>query len=157
MPLMEHEDQPVRPEVTPAVEAAGTRRRALGDALVALEAAASGPLVAGDWRRHVRHALDDLAEALVAHRAEVERAGGILEEVMERAPRLARDVAWFREDHERLVARVGELRRSLDDPARDPHRLREELTLFLADLVRHRQRGSDLVYEAYMVDIGGFD
>jgi hypothetical protein len=25
----------------------------------------------------------------------------------------------------------------------------------LASLVRHRQRGSDLVYEAYAVDIGG--
>ena len=33
--------------------------------------------------------------------------------------------------------------------------LRVELTALLAALARHRQRGADLVYEAYAVDLGG--
>ena len=32
---------------------------------------------------------------------------------------------------------------------------REAATRLLDRLVRHRQRGSDLIYEAYAVDIGG--
>ncbi len=33
--------------------------------------------------------------------------------------------------------------------------LRVELTALLAALARHRQRGADLIYEAYAVDLGG--
>ena len=33
--------------------------------------------------------------------------------------------------------------------------MRAELTALLVALARHRQRGADLVYEAYAVDIGG--
>jgi hypothetical protein len=33
--------------------------------------------------------------------------------------------------------------------------LRDALVRLFADLVRHRRRGVDLVYEAYHVDIGG--
>ncbi|MDN5789700.1 MAG: hypothetical protein L0H25_02355, partial [Micrococcales bacterium] len=32
---------------------------------------------------------------------------------------------------------------------------REEVTVLIGRLVRHRQAGSDLIYEAYQVDIGG--
>jgi len=34
---------------------------------------------------------------------------------------------------------------------------REAINQLLALLARHRQRGSDLIYEAYAVDIGGSD
>jgi len=33
--------------------------------------------------------------------------------------------------------------------------IRAELTTLLVALARHRQRGADLVYEAYDVDLGG--
>jgi len=33
--------------------------------------------------------------------------------------------------------------------------VRVELTALLAALARHRQRGADLIYEAFAVDIGG--
>jgi hypothetical protein len=35
--------------------------------------------------------------------------------------------------------------------------VRERGTTLIAALVRHRQRGSDLMYEGYSVDIGGQD
>ena len=35
--------------------------------------------------------------------------------------------------------------------------VRDDVTRLLGRLVRHRQRGSDLLYEAWAVDIGGGD
>ena len=35
--------------------------------------------------------------------------------------------------------------------------LRERATELLGHIVRHRQRGADLIYEAYETDIGGGD
>ncbi len=37
----------------------------------------------------------------------------------------------------------------------DPAALREEATALMGQLVRHRQAGADLVFEAYEVDLGG--
>jgi hypothetical protein len=40
-------------------------------------------------------------------------------------------------------------------PVDDLTALREEATALMGLLVRHRQTGSDLVFEAYEVDLGG--
>ena len=40
-------------------------------------------------------------------------------------------------------------------PIDDVLALREEVTALMGQLVRHRQSGSDLVFEAYEVDLGG--
>jgi hypothetical protein len=37
----------------------------------------------------------------------------------------------------------------------DVNTVRDLGTALLASLIRHRQHGSDLIYEAYAVDIGG--
>jgi hypothetical protein len=39
----------------------------------------------------------------------------------------------------------------------DLDEVRERGTTLIAALVRHRQRGSDLMYEGYSVDMGGQD
>jgi len=49
-----------------------------------------------------------------------------------------------------LLARV-----ATSDVISDVDRVRDLGTALLGRLVRHRQRGSDLVYEAYQFDIGG--
>ena len=41
--------------------------------------------------------------------------------------------------------------------AADVDEVRDGGTALIAALVRHRQRGSDLMYEGYTVDIGGQD
>ena len=38
-----------------------------------------------------------------------------------------------------------------------PSKLREAGTALLARVVRHRQPGADLLYEAYEVDVGAMD
>ena len=56
----------------------------------------------------------------------------------------------------RLAAALGEID-SADERGLDLGALREDLTGLIGALVRHRQRGSDLVYEAFEVDLGGSD
>jgi len=44
---------------------------------------------------------------------------------------------------------------TVPDVVQDVDSVRDLGTALLGRLVRHRQRGSDLVFEAYEVDIGG--
>lgn len=141
-------------EPTEAVSGAGRRRRELGAAMAELEPAIAAPMADPRWRDNVADAFEEVADAFRVHCEEVERPDGMFEEVLTEAPRLDRDVDWFRADHERLFARIDEMTAAVEST--EPEALREGLTDLLADLVRHRQRGADLVYEAYMVDIGGW-
>lgn len=143
-----------RMEPTEAVSGAGKRRRELGGAMAELEPAVAAPMADPRWRGNVADALDVVADAFRVHCEEVERPDGMFEEVLTEAPRLDRDVDWFRADHERLYARIDEMIAAVD--VAEPQDLRDGLTDLLAELVRHRQRGADLVYEAYSVDIGGW-
>ena len=143
-----------RMEPTNAVSGAGKRRRELGSAMADLEEAVAAPIADPEWRGNVAEALETVVAAFRVHCEEVERPDGMFEEVLTEAPRLDREVDWFRADHDRLDASLEEMTdavRSADAPV-----VRSGLTDLLADLVRHRQRGADLVYEAYMVDIGGW-
>jgi hypothetical protein len=54
---------------------------------------------------------------------------------------------------ERLEGLLSLMRLALDGD--EVTRARELGTELLGSIVRHRQRGADLVYEAYEVDIGG--
>lgn len=143
-----------RMDPTEAVSGAGKRRRELGAAMAELELAVAAPMADPRWRGHVGEALEEVADAFRVHCEEVERPDGMFEEVLTEAPRLDRSVDWFRADHERLYAGIDEMTGAV--AAAEPQAVREGLTNLLADLVRHRQRGADLVYEAYSVDIGGW-
>ena len=143
-----------RMDPTEAVSGAGKRRRELGTAMADLEQAVAAPMADPQWRGRVATVLEETAEAFRDHCEEVERPDGMFEEVLLEAPRLDRDVDWFRADHERLFAVFSEMETAVGSA--DPEDVRNGLTSLLADLVRHRQRGADLVYEAYSVDIGGW-
>ena len=83
------------------------------------------------------------------------------------SPRLAHEVDRLTKEHRTLTELIAEMLAlvGLADgpPARidpnlgDPDEVRDRGTALLSALVRHRQRGADLVYEAYSVDIGGED
>jgi hypothetical protein len=87
-----------------------------------------------------------------------EAAGGLYEEILENAPRLANRVKRLRREHADITAAIrsgsAETQAATQDPGR-VEALRDHAVRLLADLVRHRKRGLDLVYEAYHVDIGG--
>ena len=101
--------------------------------------------------------LEQLREVFAVHVEVTEAPGGLYQEILENAPRLANRVTRFRREHAEITEGI---RRDLAAcaAAADPEAaqaLRDHSVRLFADLVRHRKRGLDLVYEAYHVDIGG--
>lgn len=150
---MTHEPQP-----TPALEAAARRRRELRDALVAFEDALSSPAVdRAAWRAEVAAALEALAHAFEDHVAETEAPGGLYEEMGETAPHLTAKARRLREEHPQIAATLVEAGARLGEELADEAELdavRDEMQRLMGRIVRHRQHGADLVWEAYAVDIG---
>ncbi len=146
------------PQPTPALEAAARRRRELRDALVAFEDAISSPVRDREtWRDEVAGHLEVLRQAFDDHVAETEHAGGLYDEMEQVAPHLAGKARRLREEHPQVAAALdgaaGRLASPLD-PAADVDVLRDDLQRLMGRIVRHRQHGADLVWEAYAVDIG---
>jgi hypothetical protein len=145
---------------TSALQAAKGQRLSLRRAIAGLEQAL-GPAAAeeqGVWLERLGGALAHLDEVFAVHVRVTEAAGGLYEEILENAPRLANRVKRFRREHADITAAIRRGIAEAQAATRDAGRmeaLRDHAVRLLADLVRHRKRGLDLVYEAYDVDIGG--
>lgn len=148
---------------TSALEAAKGQRLSLRRAIAALEEALAAPDdpdgLGGQDGLPTRliPVLERLQEVFAVHVEVTEAPGGLYHEIMENAPRLANRVTRFRREHAEITDGI---RRGLAEcsEAHDPEAvqaLRDHTVRLFADLVRHRKRGLDLVYEAYHVDIGG--
>lgn len=132
------------------------------EALVALENAISSPASGRipDWTRLVTKELTSVRDAWDLHLDATEKPDGLYEEIVTMSPRLAGTVKRLRSEHPEVteaLARtlerieqvdVGGVAWPLDDA-------RDDLQRLIGRLIRHRQRGADLVWEAYNVDIGG--
>lgn len=136
------------------------RRDAIRVALGELERALAGPSTASgsEWARTVGEAAATLRDAFDAHVAQNEGDDGLFADVMERAPRLAHRVADLQKDHDAISHSLGAL---IDDlsatTAPAVEEIRREAVDVMAQVVRHRHLGSELVYEAYVVDIEAAD
>jgi hypothetical protein len=149
---------------TSALAAAKGQRLSLRRAIGGLEQALSQPPAAveagdaGAWLERLGGALTRLDEVFAVHVQVTEGAGGLYDEIVENAPRMANRVKRFRREHADIG---GAIRRAVAESkvagrdAGEVEALRDHAVRLLADLVRHRKRGLDLVYEAYHVDIGG--
>lgn len=153
-------------QVTDNDALAGIReqRADLHSDLVKLEAAlaAAMPGRVHDWALRVHDALVDIAATFERHIAVTQGPGGLFDDVTRVSPRLRNGVDGLQSEHR-------EIRQALADQleaVRALHRnsaeaeaaaLRDQLSALLSQLTRHRQRGSDLVYEAYAVDLGAGD
>jgi hypothetical protein len=118
-----------------------------------VDRALAAPTGEAGWRGGVMTRLADLREAFAEHIAVTEGHDGLYAELLGHAPRLAHGVDVLVRDH-------GRLRHALEAvwvraPGARPQELRAWAGDLLRDLYRHRQRGADLVYEAYQTDIGG--
>jgi hypothetical protein len=80
---------------------------------------------------------------------------GLYSELLDHAPRLCRGVNILVREHAAIVAAVDALHARVGDPAIAAEQVRSWASDLLRELSRHRQRGADLVYEAYATDIGG--
>lgn len=140
-----------------AIEGVRLRRAGLRDAMTGLELALAAPVPGrvDEWVTGVRDALGVLHEVWTRHVVETEAPGAFLDELVEDSPRLSNQARRLREEHAQVLS---ELLAVEDAFARDPidaEEIRTRLVTVLCDLAKHRQRGADLVYEAYDVDIGG--
>jgi len=148
---------------TSALEAAKGQRLSLRRAIAALEEALAitdDPDGIGghdSLPARLTPALERLQEVFAVHVEVTEAPGGLYHEILENAPRLANRVTRFRREHaeitEGLSRGIAECSTATDPDA--VQALRDHSVRLFADLVRHRKRGLDLVYEAYHVDIGG--
>ena len=148
---------------TSALEAAKGQRLSLRRAIAALEealAATDDPDGLGGQDglgARLGPVLEQLQEVFAVHVEVTEAPGGLYQEILENAPRLANRVTRFRREHAEITDGI---RHAIAESATasDPEAvqaLRDHTVRLFADLVRHRKRGLDLVYEAYHVDIGG--
>ena len=149
-------------KLTPALGEARKRRQTLHDAIVQLEMAISSPAAgrAPDWATQVTKAVVGVRDAFEQHVIVTERPGGLYEEIMERAPRLAGTVKRLQDEHPTITESVAALVERLESGEVEsdtwpPDNARNDLQRLIGAVVRHRQKGADLVWEAYNVDIGG--
>jgi hypothetical protein len=134
-------------------------RAELRDSIAAVDDALAAPVsLEGAWLERVHAALTELSGDFAEHVALTEGEGGLYASVRASSPRLAGAARRLVDEHRRHAAHLDSLLARLGQAStEDPLALREEVTDLLGQLVRHRQRGSDLVYEAWEVDVGGSD
>lgn len=133
--------------------AARQRRLELKQAMSEVEIAAAG--AAGDptWRADLQAAFDELLIAYDGHVDEVEGPDGLLEELVQKAPRLSNHVARLGGEHPDLRVQIESTAAKIGSA--EVSDVRREVLDVLVALAKHRQNGADLVYDAYNVDIGG--
>ena len=108
-----------------------------------------------DWRREVDALLGGLREAFSEHVAVTEGPDGLYGELVDHAPRLARGIECLQREHAALLASMDGLHGRVRRPDPTIEQIRGWACTLLEELWSHRQRGADLVYEAYATDIGG--
>jgi hypothetical protein len=147
----------------PALEAARRRRADLRRALLDVEKAISGPAAGRleQWTAEVVAKLGQLRGAIEEHVDVTERPGGLYEDIMARAPRLAGRIKRLQSEHpvmrDGASALVDRLRSTPIGDAWPLEQARDDVQRLLGAIVKHRQRGADLVWEAYSLDIGGLE
>lgn len=139
---------------------AGSRRdRASSlDALHEVErlAAAPAPGRPEAWRDDLLGALEELGASIHEQRSASGAAGSLLSDLMSEAPRLASSVEELLEREQQVAERIDRLIRRLADLVRSVAvgEVREELAVITREIRELRAWETDLVYEAYAVDLG---
>jgi hemerythrin-like domain-containing protein len=158
---MDEANERQHPEILDEVK---RRRKTLHDALVHLEEAISSPGSGRipQWTAQVLKDMHEIRDAFDQHILITEKPDGLYEEILGRAPRLQHAVEQLKEEHPQISQAIDEMIERLEhieiggedwtlDQARD------DLQRFIGRVIRHRQKGADLVWEAYNVDIGGIE
>ncbi len=142
------------PDATVAV--VRERREGLHAALVAFEQAIAAPAPGREraWADTAGAALTALRAAFTEHVTATEADSGLFAQVRCRAPRLDHACHVLSAEHRAIDASAEAVAAALPG---NPTAGREAALALLALLGRHRQRGADLMFEAYAVDIGGSD
>lgn len=135
------------------------RRAELRESMTALEQALAAPVTADParWAVRVHVALVELSADLRLHVNVTEGPRGLYNDLRGAAPRISAQIDKLTEEHAELRQTLDDLMLLLDGPypITDAPAIRHGATVLLGMFARHRQKGADLVYEAYSVDVGG--
>jgi hypothetical protein len=126
--------------------------------MIALEQAFAAPTPGqrGAWVQRVHVALVELFADFREHIDITEGPSGLYADLRTTAPRLSHAVARLTREHAQIRELIDDLLARASGPdANDVDAVRDLGMALLGRLIRHRQHGSDLVYEAYAVDVGG--
>ena len=140
------------------------QRDQLREAMVALEAALARPSTgrADGWRGELEPALRRLREALERHHEVTEGEDGLLTQIVTAAPHLGHAAQVVREEHPSIDEHQRRLSEAVEalgavapsDVASRADTVRRLGNELLGMLVRHRQRGVELTYQAFATDLG---
>ncbi|GAA3202858.1 hypothetical protein ACFO1B_07260 [Dactylosporangium siamense] len=110
---------------------------------------------AGDpaWRPAVTQAVAQLKAAFAAHVRETEGPSGLYAGVLGDAPRLAQGLYGLVGDHETVWEALDKLEGHLELEGHPV--VCQDAVRLIHEVWQHRQRGADLLYEAYDTDLGG--
>ncbi|MEP7019756.1 MAG: hypothetical protein ABI808_03825 [Pseudonocardiales bacterium] len=137
------------------------RRAELRESMGRLERALAAPAVgrAVVWGELVHAVLIELAEDFKEHIEVTEGTDGLHQAILAGDLRLANGVNALAVEHSQIAGEIDDLVAGTEAPVTtaDAEDARRRATVLLGRLARHRQRGADLIYEAYQTDIGGGD
>jgi phage shock protein A len=145
-------------DFTTYMERVLAHRAQLRESAAAVDEALAHPIAReADWRERVRAALAELDHDFAGHVELTEGEGGLYERITKAAPRLSTTVDRLRDEHVRFNERIDGFIAALEngEATSDLANFREDVTALIGQLIRHRQKGADLIYEAYEVDLGG--
>ena len=135
-----------------------SERDAMLAAMARLERALSraAPERSEAWTEEVAAGLDALREAMRTHVLVADAEDGLLIEILEEEPRLATQVEALRKDYVELERIAAMMRDELLDEGQpqEAAKARAALRQLLGELRTHQSRESDLIWEAFLVDIG---
>jgi hypothetical protein len=138
-----------------ALQVARRHRAALLRDIHSFEQALATPAGEPGWQEKVSTRLHALRGAFAEHIVVTEGADGLYSELLDTAPRLRRQVEVLVREHAAIATTMSALQHRVDLPDVPAEELRGWAGDLLRELSRHRQRGADLVYEAFETDIGG--
>ena len=138
------------------------QRRRLRQCLIDLEESLARPTPGrlAAWVLEVHRSASALGEAFAAHIEFTERLdGGFFDELTTTAPRLVNAVDGMRAEHRSIADEIAALIASLDGGVGNDEigwaaSRRTAATAVMGAVTQHRQKGADLTYEAFNVDIG---
>ncbi|MEU2613357.1 hypothetical protein ABZ570_17495 [Micromonospora sp. NPDC007271] len=147
----------------PAVAAAArppaarqSRSSFLGD-VHALARAHAAPCGEPRWRERLIRHLGPVGQGFAEHVRVTEGPTGLYAALLHEAPRLDRGVRLLTGEHAAIVATIAAVQQAAVLPGVPIEELRDRVSRLLRALDQHRQRGADLLWEAYQADLGGED
>ncbi|MER5332973.1 hypothetical protein [Micromonospora sp. NPDC002717] len=126
----------------------------LGD-LHALTRALAAPPAEPRWRERVLFRLGPVRQGFAEHVRVTEGPAGLYAELLGQAPRLEHGVRLLAREHAAIAAALAALHRAAELPEASADDLLGRAGHLVRALARHRQRGADLIWQAYETDLGG--